>query len=1002
MLLFQTNTSGNQQALPGKSATHYLVKMLLYLMAACFNFRPSIGKSLQSDDGWMDYTAAVKTRSGSVEASICFKNGRASVSGFVPDDTEICLVFKTDRAVRKFLTATPTDQVLMILKNDFYTLGNASYLNLFVYCLSLLLNKKQIKMMARERSRDQSLASKGIPGVKDLSDELKARKRGCLTCGGADSGVKYLDEPYLSKFSLEDFPRLEDFLNSHFETRAEVCPELPELMTLWHKKNGYKTDSDGKAWNPILRKGLCYKYIMENRRPIIHVNDLIAGTSTTKEVGVIVYPEGHGTMIWGELFTVPHRSLNPYDVSPETRELLHHKVFPYWADRNFKEWVRKKYDNPLCQQIDERFAVYFDWKSVTISHTIPDFPKILSLGTRGIIDEIKKEMACDTSCDEDKTATRQSMILCMEGLEVYSKNLALQASKEASETSDKKRRAELENLAGICTQVVSGPARTLEEAVNAMWITWVGIHMESTNAGMSLGRLDQWLQPYFERDMEKIKDPEQRQAYIKNAIELVGCFMMRCTDHLPLTPDFANYYFGGSSSDQAITLGGVTPEGEDAVNDMTYIFLKVTEMLALRDPNVNARVNEKNSDAYLKRLCEVNLVTAATPSMHNDKAVWKSLEQYNYGIKDLRNWSATGCVEPTLSGKHMGHTNFQMISLVAALEMALNNGLHPLMGWELGPCTGIVEKGDFKTFDQFFKAFEDQLSFLIDQSIQYNELLAEAHQDLRPTPLLSTLVGDCVKAGKDVTKGGARYNSSGAACIGLADITDSMLVIKRLVFDERTISFPELKQAIDTNFENHQALHATVTKKVPLFGSGDSHAVAMANRITRFVHGRYNSYTNYRGGPYTAGFWSMSNHVAYGTLCGALPSGRLKGKPFTPGLTPQPSASTSLLDNLRDVAGLAPENMSNNIAFNVKVVPGRDEPRDETVGNMASYVKSYFKLGGMQMQMNVVTSDMLKDAMAHPENYRNLLVRISGYNAYFVTLNKDMQMELIERAEYSI
>ena len=164
-------------------------------------------------------------------------------------------------------------------------------------------------------------------------------------------------------------------------------------MTDWHKANGYETDTLGRPWNPILRKAVCYKHTMANRRPIIRENDLIAGTTTTKEIGVVVYPEGHGTMIWGELLTGPHRSLNPYDVAPETRRLLHHEVFPYWIQRNFKEWVRQKYGQPLCQQIDERWAVYFNWKSVTISHTIPDFPKILRLGARGIIAEIETERA---------------------------------------------------------------------------------------------------------------------------------------------------------------------------------------------------------------------------------------------------------------------------------------------------------------------------------------------------------------------------------------------------------------------------------------------------------------------------------------------------------------------------------------------------------------------------------------------------------------------------------
>jgi len=189
---------------------------------------------------------------------------------------------------------------------------------------------------------------------------------------------------------------------------------------------------------------------------------------------------------------------------------------------------------------------------------------------------------------------------------------------------------------------------------------------------------------------------------------------------------------------------------------------------------------------------------------------------------------------------------------------------------------------------------------------------------------------------------------------------------------------------------------------VPFFGSGSDEAVAMANRITKFVHDYYTAIPHYRGGKYTVGFWTMSQHVAFGTLTGALPSGRHAGKPFTPGLTPEPIASRSLLDNMRDVARLDPHNITNNMAFNVKVVPSPHDTREKTVQDMFSYVKTYFTLGGMQMQMNVVTSDTLRDAMAHPENYRNLIVRISGYNAYFVTLHRDLQLELINRAEYGI
>jgi formate C-acetyltransferase len=436
---------------------------------------------------------------------------------------------------------------------------------------------------------------------------------------------------------------------------------------------------------------------------------------------------------------------------------------------------------------------------------------------------------------------------------------------------------------------------------------------------------------------------------------------------------------------------------------MTYIFLKVTEMLAIRDPNVNARYDRRtNSDTYLRRLCEVNLITSATPSMHGDGAVLRALEPFGYPLEDRRDWSATGCVEPTISGKHMGHTGNIMMNMVAALEMALYNGRHPLMDWKVGPETGSTEDGAFATFEDFFTAFTTQFRFLIEQVCGYNLLLGEAHALIRPTPLLSSLIDGTIASGRDVTRGGARYNTTGMACIGLSDVTDSLMAVKKLVFERKTVSFADLKRAIDSNFKSDPLLRARILKEVPTFGSGDKEALEMAGRVTKFTCETLKSKTNFRGGPYTAGFWSMSNHVAFGVLSGALPSGREAGKPFTPGLTPRPQASDNLLDNIRDVASLDPRNMPNNIAFNVRIVPSPADGHEKTVENILSYAKTYFELGGMQMQFNVVSSATLRDAMAHPENHRGLLVRISGYNAYFTTLNRDMQMELIERHEFRV
>jgi len=976
-----------------------LARLFLSFFALNYNLRPGLRRYLRSDDGPIDFTFGIKTENGSVEQAVGFQGGRVRVLRDIPRKLDAQLIFADENALKEAAIQPPNKLMAALMENRMVTHGNLGYLQLMNFYLSLLLKPIQIAKLRQEARKEKRAYDAGPATEKGINSRVLPQ----LKADAVDPGVRYLTDPYLAGYSLNDFPRLKGFLDIHLKTRPALCHERPLLLTRWFKANGFETDNDGVPLVAELRQARAFKYLMENRKPIIRKNDLIAGTTTTKEIGVVLYPDAHGTMMWGELATAPYRPLNPYDVDPETVRVLHGTVFPFWLKRNFREWVRDNKGYPTCQKLDERFAACFLWKTVALSHTIIDYPRVLRLGTKGIKAEIEDELGRTPAAEQQKHATLEAMKICLEGIEAYARNLSAEAGRLAGLATDPVRKGELTGLAEICRRVPHGPCVSLDDAVNAMWSIWVGVHMENTNAGFSLGRLDQWLQPYFAADMSKLKDDGERERYVKHALELIGCFYMRCTDHLPLIPDIGNYLFGGSSSDQAITLGGVTPEGEDAVNDMTYIFLKVTEMLSIRDPNVNARYNRaKNSDTYLRRLCEVNLNTTATPSIHNDEAVMASLAEFDYPAEHLRDWSATGCVEPTLSGRHIGHTNCMMFNMVAALEMALNNGRHPLMRWDLGPETGDIRTGAFQDFEAFFSAFERQLRFLADLTCEYNNFLGEAHQVLRPTPFISGLIQGPLVSGRDVTKGGALYNSSGTACIGLADITDSLMVIKKLVFEKKMVSFSELLDAVNTDFKNSPALLAMITNRVPLFGSGDREALAMANRVARLAHDAFMAHRNYRGGPYTAGFWSMSNHVAFGTLTGALPSGRRAGKAFTPGLTPEAHASKNILDNIRDVAGLDPKNMNNNIAFNVKVVPSAHDSHGRTVDHIYSYVKAYADMGGMQMQLNVVSTKTLKDAMAHPENYQNLLVRISGYNAYFVTLNREMQIELIERAEFGL
>ena len=373
------------------SPTNVLAGILLKLMAINVNLRPDIKKYLRSLDGWVDFTLGIKTINNSVNKAITFKNGKATVLDHIPENADCRLVFTDEATLREMISLPPNEVMNLLLKNRLITEGNMSYLGIFNFLLSMLLKDKQISTMLKQQDEEnakkaafKNKACKPVSSGKVKSPGMKA--------SSIDPGVKFLDDPFLSEYSLNDFPRVEQFHKDHFSKTPEICAERPAILTEWFRKNGFEFKKDGSAWEPELRQGYAFKYLMENRLPIIAENDLIAGTTTTKPIGVVIYPDTSGTLIWGELLTTPYRALNRYDVSDETLHVLHHEVFPFWAKRNVREWVRTRYDNPLCQRLDERFAVYFLWKTVALSHTICDFPKLFRLGTNGIIKEIEEEL----------------------------------------------------------------------------------------------------------------------------------------------------------------------------------------------------------------------------------------------------------------------------------------------------------------------------------------------------------------------------------------------------------------------------------------------------------------------------------------------------------------------------------------------------------------------------------------------------------------------------------
>jgi len=731
-----------------------------------------------------------------------------------------------------------------------------------------------------------------------------------------------------------------------------------------------------------------YKYILENKSPVILDENLLIGTTTTKQIGVVLYPDLLAQTIWPELETISRRKKNPFGISREEIDELNFEIFPFWMNRTIQEVARKDNNNPFCQRLMERIVFFLATKAYCISHTVPNYKVVLERGILDIINEAKeKELSSE---DKQKKDFYKAVQLSLSGILCYAENLSKFAKEMAEKETDPEWKEELLKMSEICKKVPAKKADTFREAINSLWIYRVALHQENANVAMSPGRLDQVLYPYY------CKSIEQGMS-LSEAVELVGCLWLKICDHVPLAPETSEELFGGSGSNQAVTLGGIDMEGNDAVNDLTYIMLRATELLKVRDPNVNARYHpEINKKQYLHRLCEVNINTGATPCFHNDVSAIEALLGQGVSLEHARDYASVGCVEPTSCGRTFGHTGCLLMNLPSALELALFQGKHRLTEDEqIGPKTKAPK--DMTSFEEFKEALATQISWLIEQAVTLNNNFGRAYQKIHPFPMLSAIIEGCMEKGKDVIYGGALYNSSGAAIIGIAEIVDSMTAIEEFVFEKRIISFSELIDAINKNWEGYENLQAMIKTSTEKFGTDSEMAKKNADWLISLLHETFQSKENYRGGKYTVGYWTMTNHAGFGMLSGALPSGRKKGESFPSGITPVSGAAPQLTPCLNFVAHLDHKKIADGHALNLKYTPSTT-----TVPKFADTIFAFFKMGGLQVQFNIIDRKTLEDAKKHPERYPDLFVRVSGYSAYFKDLNPQMQEEIITRAEYNL
>lgn len=744
-----------------------------------------------------------------------------------------------------------------------------------------------------------------------------------------------------------------------------------------------------------------FAFVLDHMELRVYADELIVGNCSSRRIGAPLHPDYSGVLLAGELDGLPTRPNNPLLVDEHQRRALREEIFPAWFDRSVLALTSLEPEGPELTASLLAGNAFVLTQFAGISHVTPDYPRVLRLGFAGIEEEIRgararsEEEARQAQGGPANRAARaraaffDAALIVTGAARRCGKRWRDYLVREAERTQGERRR-ELLEMAGAVARVPEFPARTFREALQSLFLAHVLVHQESFQHGVSFGRLDQYLYPYYraDRDAGRITPAE--------AVELLGCFLVKAAEMVPLFFARATEYFSGLSSASGITLGGTRAGGGDAVNELSFLVLLAYDQVRLRQPNLHVRVHRGTAPAFLNLCGRVLARGGGMPAFFNDERIVGALADHGVAGDDAREYAIVGCAEWGVPGRSFPAAGAGFVSLPYALWLALHEGR--IEGRRDGPRTAAP--AEMRDLDAVVAAFRAQVRALLARATAGNNAIERVHARHRPTPFLSVLVDGCVASGRDVTAGGAIYNPTGFQAVGLADVVDSLSAIETVSFREGSVPLADLIAAADAGFAGREDLRARVLNRVPRYGEDDARADRLAALVSRIFVEELGRFTNPRGGPYLPGFWTMTTHQGLGRRLGGLPSGRLAGEALANGASPrcgsQRSGPTGALASAARVVTPA-----NGCVVNQTVSTGNLDGL-ASAPLLTGLVRGFFEQGGAQLQVNVVDPRMLEAAREHPELHRDLVVRVSGYSAYFVDLTPEMQEEIIARAREAI
>ncbi len=772
------------------------------------------------------------------------------------------------------------------------------------------------------------------------------------------------------------------------ETVPTISTERAELLT------GFYQQSHGNTSIPIQR-ALAFEYLMAHKAVCVHLGELIVGEKGPSPQAAPTYPElcCHSLQ---DLDILNSRSKIPFLVSPQARQAYEEKVIPFWKGRSLRELIFQEM-TPEWKEAYEAgiFTEFMEQRSP--GHTVLD-NKIYHKGMQDFKTAIQISLEKLDYLNDPLAYARQeelkAMAICASALVRFAERHAEKARQLAQVESDPQRKQELEQIALVCTHVPAHAPRNFWEALQYYWFVHLGVTTElNTWDSFDPGRLDQHLIPFYQQDLAQGALTHER------AEELLQCFWIKFNNQ-PAPPKVGvTAAESGTYTDFAqINIGGVKEDGSDGVNEVSYLLLDVVEEMRLLQPSASLQVSKKNPDRFIKRAARIIRTGFGQPSIFNADLIIQELVRMGKSIRDARNGGSSGCVEVGAFGKEnynlTGYFNMPKI-----LELTLHNGLDPRTGKQLGPQTG--DPCQFKTFDELFEAYQKQLGHFIEIKVRGNNVIERLYAEYMPAPFLSLLIDDCISTGKDYHNGGARYNTTYIQGVGLGTITDCMTAIQQHVFEEQTFKMEILLQALEDNFEGAERLRQVLLNKTSRYGNDDDRADGVMVRLFDAYYDAVVGRKNTKGGAYQINLLPTTCHVYFGSVTGATPDGRHAWQPLSEGVSPVQGAdrhgptavlrSVAKMDHVRTGGTLLNQKLTPNLLSD-----------DAGLEKLVQLVRTYFKLDGHHIQFNVVDVETLREAKAHPEQHRDLIVRVAGYSDYFCNLSESLQDEIIARTEHQV